>query len=189
MPFKQCIMKTILIAFVALIGANTLYAQSKTASAQTTKTAAKPAAKTEPESPLTASTAGKFAKDLGKRMYNTDPTYGDRHQGFNMQIQGWKAQRSDDGTWWYLVKLDLAWQEGTGGPWDWKDVRYTGTMIADEFGCNAMYLIDTKTEPSVLGILKRVTKLTDEQKEILSAKHEWTANVQYGWGPGECLEE
>lgn len=139
-------------------------------------------------SPCTADNAGKYAKALSNKMYYTQPVYGDQRRGLNVQIQNWKSVQTDDGAWYYFVKLTLSWQEGTGGWGDWKDVKYVGTVVFDQFGCNALYLINEKHEPSILGIIKRARKLTEEQRQILSAKDDWTADVQYYWEPEGCLE-
>lgn len=185
---KLCI---VCLAFTMTTGA---IAQTKKKSAHghaVEKTAAASAVipkEKEPESPLTVDNAGRYAKAFANKMYDTRPVYGDRMRGLNVQIKNWKSLQADDGTWYYFIKLDLTWQEGTGGLGDWKDTKYNGTMIADQFGCNALYLIDEKVEPSIFGMLKRARKLSDQQREALAAKDEWTANVQYEWEPEGCLE-
>lgn len=141
----------------------------------------------EPVSPLNGEAAGKYAKDFSNKMYYTTPVYGDKRRGLNVQISDWKGVDDDQGAWWYLIKLTLTWEEGTGGPWDWKNVKYIGTLVTDQYGCNTIYLIDEKAEPSVLGLIKRAHKLNDEQREKLAAKDDWTAGVQYYWAPDGCL--
>jgi hypothetical protein len=142
----------------------------------------------EPESPLTVDNAGRYAKAFANKMYYTTPVYGDKMRGLNVQIKNWKSLQSDDGTWFYFIKLDLTWQEGTGGWGDWKDTKYSGVLVTDQFGCNVLYLIDERVEPSLFGMLKRARKLPDDQREKIAAKDEWTANVQYIWEPEGCLE-
>lgn len=180
-------MKRITFLLVVLIMTITSHAQTKKVAAKNPapKSVAKKTA--EPVSPLNASDAGKYAKDFANKMYYTDPIYGDKSRGLNVSINDWKSWDDSEGKWWYFIKLNLTWQEGTGGWGDWKNVSYKGTLITDQFGCNVIYLIDEKSEPSILGILKRARSLTEEQREILSQKDDWTANVQYYYEPSGCL--
>jgi hypothetical protein len=143
----------------------------------------------EQTSRLTSSTAGKFAKDFSNRIYNTDPVYGDKKRGLNLNIHGWEPLKNDDGTVYYIIKMDLSWEEGTGGIGDWRKISYKGSLIADEFGCNALYLITEKKEPSILGLLKRARNLTTEQIEFLSSMHQWLTGINCFWEPSGCLNE
>lgn len=139
---------------------------------------------------LNSTTAGKFAKDFGRRMYNTEPTYGDKHTGYNLNIIEWKGISDESGKNWYLIRVELTWQEGTGGfGASWHDVYYKGCFMVDEFGCTPLFFIDERKEPSVLGILKRARSLSDEQKPRVHDIDTWLTNAKYAWGVDDCLEE
>lgn len=142
------------------------------------------------ESPLNATTAGKFAKDLGNKMYNTEPTYGDKHTGYSLNIKEWKPKVANDGKNWYLIKVEISWKEGMGGlGGDWKDVLYKGSIMVDEYGCTPFFFISEQKEPSILGLIKRTEKVTDSFKATLTEVDEWLNNVTYAWKPDGCLED
>lgn len=142
------------------------------------------------ESPLNATTAGKFAKDLGKKIYNTEPTYGDKQTGYNLNIIDWKPTPHDREKFYYLIKVEIQWQEGMGGlGGDWKKVYYKGFIFTDQYGCGTIFFISEKKEPSVLGLFKRASELSDDRKAIMSSIDPWLEGVGYTWAPEGCLEE
>lgn len=139
---------------------------------------------------LNSTTAGKFAKDLGRRMYNTETTYGDYQRGYNLNIIDWKSIAGPSEKDWYLIKVEISWQESTGGIGaSWHDVYYKGCIMVDKFGCTPLFFIDERKEPSVLGILKRAKRLSDDQKPGVHAMDTWLSKAEYAWGPDDCLEE
>jgi hypothetical protein len=173
---KLCI---VCLAFTMTTGAIAQTKKKPTQAHAVKKTAAASAAvakEEEPKSPLTVDNAGKYAKAFANKMYDTRPVYGDKMRGLNVQIKNWKSLQANDGVWYYFIKLDLTWQEGTGGWGDWKDTKYSGTLTVDQ------------VEPSLFGMLKRAQKLTDDQREKVAANDDWLANVQYTWEPEGCLE-
>lgn len=176
-------------------------AQTKKAPAKktTTKTMSKPApAPVEEKSPLDASTAGKYAKQLGNKMYNR--TDFEREKGnFSMSINQWKpfTMDKDDGSksHWYMIDVTIRWQSSQGGwPVKWNDVEYNGIILSDEFGCDVNFIIKTKKEPSRSGLAAMVVKrspvgdLTEEQKQMFEGTDGWFIGVKHVWNPGGCLE-
>ena len=180
-------MKTYILFCLAILTLQTGIAQTKKAPVKKTVTKETNSKSAEEPSPLDVATAGKYAKEFANKMYYTEPLYGDKRQGLNVQIVDWMSKQVNDGSWYYMVKLNLTWQEGTG--WgDWKTTSYKGTMIADQFGCNALYLIDEKEEHSVLGIIKRARKLPEDFQQKAAEAKDWTSHAQYYWEPEGCLD-
>lgn len=152
----------------------------------------------EEKSPLDAATAGKYAKQLGNKMYhktNFEPEKGN----FSMSINRWKPliTTKEDGSkqHWYMIDVTIRWQSSQGGwPVQWKNVEYNGIILSDEFGCDVNFIIKSKTEPDRSGLAALVVKktptgdLSDDQKQLFEGTDDWFNGVQYVWNPGGCLE-
>ncbi len=179
---------------------------SSVCNAQTKKAPVKkPVAKTvaqskpaEEKTPLDAATAGKYAKQLGNKMYhktNFEPEKGN----FSMSINRWKplSTTKEDGSkqYWYMIDVTIRWQSSQGGwPVQWKNVEYNGVILSDEFGCDVNFIIKSKTEPDRSGLAALVIKktptgdLSDDQKQLFEGTDDWFNGVQHVWNPGGCLE-
>lgn len=181
---KQTI--TLLLAALILqaVSAQTKKTVAKKSPSKTVMTNKEPLG---PPSPCNGENAGKYAKAFANRMYNTDPVYGDSHRGLNVQILDWRCEQSGDGAWYYFIRLNLSWQEGIGA-WDWKDVKYKGVIMTDQYGCSTSYIITEKAEPSILGLAKRVGKLPPEQIEQCESLGDWFTGAKYVWSPPGCLD-
>lgn len=193
-------MKHILIIVFSCLSFTVLAQTKKTPTKKpVTKTETKPASKpVEEKSPLDAATAGKYAKQLGNKMYsktNFEPEKG----SFSMSINKWKPliTTKDDGSkqYWHMIDVTIRWQSSQGGwPTHWNNVEYNGVILSDEFGCDVNFIIKSKSEPDRGGLAALVVKktptgnLSDEQKQLFEGTDEWFANVQYVWNPGGCLE-
>lgn len=188
--FIACCFTTVNVVAQSKSSGKPLASQTKKKSSMHPASKAQPKSKPapEPEKLGSASDAGKFARGMANKMYNTEPVYGDKHKGLLVDINDWIAVKDDQGKLWYFIKLHLTWLEGTGGLGDWKTVDYKGTMIADEFGCSPLYFIDEKTEPSLFGLIKRARKMDEQTRDQARAKHDWLNNCVYLWEPGGCLE-
>lgn len=181
-------MKKMIIVCLVLMAANSSLAQKNT-----TK---KPV---EEKSSLSASTAGKYAKDLARDMHRrTD--FQDRKTEHTLQIHKWKTYnlpKDDNSTApWYLIDITIKWQSASEGwPTTWNDVSYNGILVCDEFGCEANFIIKTKVEPSSKGLAALVVKrsptgeLTAEQQQGFSMMDDWFTGVNYVWNPGRCLND
>lgn len=195
-------MKRIII-ILSVCMALTGYTQTKKTAVK--KTVAKNESKTasklteEPATKLDAATAGKYAKELGRKMYEMVDF--EREKGnYGMSIYRWKPLifTKDDGgkTTWYMIDVTIRWQSSQGGwPVSWNDVEYNGFIVCDEFGCEPNFLIKSKTEPSRAGLAALVVKrspvgeLDDQHKQGLGMMDSWLSSVAYVWSPNGCLGE
>lgn len=190
-------MKKLLVTCFALLSLHSSEGQTKKSSGK------KPIARTsktvdEPMSKLDASTAGKYAKDLGKQMFSR-VDFEQEKGGYSMSINRWKPlsfERADGiKATWYMIDVTIRWQSSQGGwPTRWNDVEYNGIILCDEFGCEPNFLVKTKQEPSSKGLAALVVKhsptgeLDDQQKQAFGTLDEWLEGVNYVWNPGGCLE-
>ncbi len=175
--------------------------QAQTKKAPVKKPVAKTVAQPKPveeKSYLDATTAGKYAKQLGNKMYhktNFEPEKGN----FSMSINRWKQliTTKEDGSkqYWYMIDVTIRWQSSQGGwPVQWKNVEYNGIILSDEFGCDVNFIIKSKTEPDRSGLAALVVKktptgdLSDDQKQLFEGTDDWFNGVQHVWNPGGCLE-
>lgn len=190
-------MKQITLALLMLAIASTGVAQTKKAGVkkQPAKTASVPVVEA---SALNAPTAGKYAKDLGQKMFN-NTNFEPRKGNYSLSINRWKPFKleKEDGTLaeWYIIDVTIRWQSAQNGwPTTWTDVEYNGFIVCDEFGCEPNLLITTKKEPSSKGLAALVVKhspvgeLDDQHKNGLTMMDGWLKGVNYVWNPGGCLD-
>lgn len=196
-------MKKLFLLCIAAMALNGSYAQTKkpVAKKPVTKTTTKATSKLveEPESRLDPATAGKYAKDFGKTMYNRI-NFEQEKDGYTLSINRWKPYtfEKEDGskTTWYMIDVTIRWKSSQGGwPQTWKDVEYNGVIMCDEFGCEPNMLIKSKKEPSASGLAALVVKRSpvgefDEQhKQGFSSMDPWLSGVNYVWNPEGCLND
>ena len=147
---------------------------------------------------LNASTAGRYAKEFARKMYNSID-FEPKKTDYNLSIKRWKSFRytKDDGNeaMLYMIDITISWKSAQSGwPTTWTDVKYSGILICDEFGCEPNLIIKSKTEPSSRGLAALVVKrspvglLKDEQIQGAERRDEWFRGVKYVWNPGGCLD-
>jgi hypothetical protein len=162
----------------------------------TTELAVVPVEDKAPEG-FTASTAGKYAKSFAKKMYNAINVQ-EKKSEYTLTIKRWKAikiENNDGVKWEYLMDVVIKWQSGSSGwPTQWSDMIYEGIINCDEFGCNPLFMIKQKTEPTsgLFGLFADKSPVVDLEQRIkdgLASTDVWFEGIQYGWTPGGCLED
>ncbi len=105
------------------------------------------------------SDAGEFAKDFGRKFMKLEELVGN-YKNYSLNINNVDVAEIKKG-YNYIVSVDLSWDEVDG--FTRIKYAYKGCFIFDQFGCNPIFFVTEKTEPSFLSVGERTFKIKEQR--------------------------
>jgi hypothetical protein len=133
-------------------------------------------------SAFNATDAGRFAKSFGKKFLSSCHDYG-KAKNYSLKIDSWKEWKNGSGTD-YLIFLTVSWSEIDG--LTHLDYSYKGALIVDQFGCDGLFIISNKVEPSLFGLGGCVNGLDTKYTERMQSE---IPGAKFYFRPEGCMAE
>lgn len=106
------------------------------------------------------SDAAEYAKNFGRKFMMSDAWIGN-FQNYTMNIHSIDVLSLNSQI--YAVELTVGWNEVDG--FTNLQYQYKGALIFDQYGCDPIFLISEKEEPSLFGAGSRSYQMTEKHKE------------------------